>query len=266
MRSAQGRRPLKTIKNEWMKNRLALFIVVLSGMLLLSDCKGRLSYAGKDWPVYLGDKSSSHYSTLKQIDTNNVDQLKIAWIYHTGDADTAVHSEIECNPIEINGILYATSPKLKLFALNAATGRQKWLFDPFSDFPGTEVQINVNRGVTYWSDGEDKRIFYAAGSYLYCLNAITGKPVNSFGNKGRINLHDGLGREVNKLYVTTTSPGIIFKDLLIMGTRVAETNPAAPGDIRAYDVHTGKIKWVFHTIPRQGEEGNDTWQDKNAWE
>lgn len=220
----------------------------------------------KDWPYYLGDKSVSHYSGLNQIDTNNVQSLKVAWVYHTNDADTVGGSQIQCNPIEIDGILYGTSPRLKLFALDAGNGNPKWTFDPFSIYPGTGVQINVNRGVTYWTDGDDKRIFYAVGSYIYAVDAQTGKLVQSFGDSGRVSLQAGLGRDVKNLYVTTTSPGIIFKNLLIMGTRVSETNPAAPGDIRAYDVRSGKIKWIFHTIPRPGEKGNETWNEKDAWE
>ncbi len=233
--------------------------------LFLYACKGSQNKESKDWALYLGDNSSSHYSSLDQIDTGNVAQLKAAWVYHTGDVDTVIHSQIECNPIEIEGVLYGTSPHLKLFALDAATGNQEWIFDPFADSRKTQVAINANRGVTYWSEGEDRRIFYAVGSYLYAVNAKTGRLINSFGDSGRVNLHDGLGRDVDKLYVTTTSPGVIYKDLLIMGTRVAESNPAAPGDIRAYDVHSGKIKWVFHTIPHPGETGYDTWQDKDAW-
>lgn len=248
-----------------MYNTGTLFAIVILG-ICLSACRTGSTDKDQDWPVYLGDKSSSHYSPLKQIDTANVRRLKVAWIYNTGDLDTASHSQIQCNPLIINGTLYGTSPRLKLLALDAATGQLKWAFDPFADFPKTKTPINVNRGVTYWSEGDDRRIFYAAGSYLYAINAITGRPVSTFGDSGRVNLHDGLGRESDKLYVTTTSPGIVYKDLLIMGTRVAESNPAAPGDIRAYEVHSGEIKWRFHTMPHPGEPGHDTWEDENAWE
>lgn len=248
-----------------MKNNSILVLGVIFGFLFQISCnKSKLS-KNRDWPVYLGDKSNSHYSPLSQIDTSNVKQLEKAWIYHTGDADTISNSQMECNPIMVNGTLYGTSPKLKLFAIDAATGEQKWIFDPFSDTSKTSVQINVNRGVTYWSAGDDSRIFYAAGSFLYCINAETGIPITSFGDKGKVSLHDGLGRDVDRLYVASTSPGIIYKNILIVGTRVAETNPAAPGDVRAYDVHTGKMKWVFHTIPRPGEKGNESWEDSNAW-
>lgn len=248
-----------------MRRRFLVFLTSFFCILLLSNCKNDYSTRHKDWPVYLGDKSSSHYSSLRQIDTGNVQQLKIAWIYHTGDADTLTHSQIECNPIEVNGVLYATSPGLKLFALDAATGKPEWIFDPFADTSETKVQISVNRGVTYWSDGNDRRIFYTAGSYLYAVAAATGKLITSFGDHGRIDLHDGLDRDVRDLYVIATSPGIIYKDMLIMGTRVAEGGDAAPGHIRAYDVRTGKRRWIFHTIPHPGEYGYDTWQPGDAW-
>ena len=219
----------------------------------------------KTWSSYLGDKSVSHYSSLQQIDTANVTQLKVAWEYHTGDANIKAHSQIQCNPIIVDGILYGTSPRLKLFALDAATGKPNWVFDPFSDTSKTKVEVNANRGVTYWADGDDQRIFYSAGSYLYAINAATGKVILSFGDQGKIDLHDGLDRDVKHLYVASTSPGVTYKDLLIIGTRVAEGGDAAPGHIRAYDVRTGKIKWIFHTIPHPGEFGYDTWENKNAW-
>jgi quinoprotein glucose dehydrogenase len=215
------------------------------------------------WSSYLGDKSVSHYSSLNQIDTMNVQRLKVAWVYHTGDADIGDHSQIECNPIIVGGTLYGTSPLVKLFAIDGATGKQKWIFDPFS---GTSSgQVNASRGVTYWSEGDDQRIFFTAGSFLYAVDAKTGKLIPSFGDLGKIDLHDGLDRDVKDLYVTSTSPGIIYKDLLILGTRVAEGGDAAPGHIRAYDVHTGKRRWIFHTIPHPGEYGYNTWENKDAW-
>ncbi|MBX5439673.1 MAG: PQQ-binding-like beta-propeller repeat protein, partial [Thermoflavifilum sp.] len=124
----------------------------------------------------------------------------------------------------------------------------------------------INRGVTYWTDHHgDERIFFVAGSYLYALNAQTGKPISSFGHDGRVDLHEGLGRDVSRLFVTATSPGMIYHDLLIMGSRVDEGPAAAPGHIRAYDVRTGAIKWIFHTIPQPGEKGYDSWEDPEAW-
>ncbi len=224
-----------------------------------------------EWRVYGGNKENNHYSSLKEVDTTNVSQLKIAWEYHTGDADTAKHSQIQCNPIIVNGILYGTSPTLKLFALDAATGKEKWVFDPDSASKQKGAHsvmnfvLNNNRGVTYWEDKEDKRILYTAGSHIYAINAVNGNPIRSFGIQGKIDLHDGLGRDVKDLYIAATSPGIIYKDLYILGSRVDEGPAAAPGHIRAFDARTGAVKWIFHTIPQPGEFGYDTWEDSIAY-
>ena len=154
-------------------------------------------------------------------------QLQVAWEYHTGDADTAAKSQIQCSPIIANDILYGTSPQLKLIAVDAATGKEKWTFAPFDaimEEKGMHFVLNNNRGVTYWSDGkDDQRIFYTAGPFLHAVNANTGKLVTSFGNSGKIDLHDGLEMEdVKDLFVTSTSPPAIYKDVLITGTRVSE--------------------------------------------
>lgn len=221
------------------------------------------------WRVTGGSKENIRYSTLTNIDTTNVKDLTVAWTYHTGDADTVNHSQIQCNPIIVDGVMYATSPKLKLVAVDALTGKEKWVFDPTNGVDEgnqrTRFIMNNNRGVTYWESGEDKRILFTASSNLYAIDANTGKPVTSFGNNGLVDLHAGLGRDVDDLFVTATSPGIIYKDLLILGTRVSEGSDAAPGHIRAYDVKTGKQAWIFHTIPQPGEFGYDTWEDTAAY-
>ena len=141
---------------------------------------------------------------LLQIDTSNVKQLKPAWTYHTGDDDTAAHSQIQCNPIIVNGTLYGTSPQLKLFALDAATGQEKWVFRPFDTIPGQEkinFILNNNRGVAYWTDGAgDERIFYTAGPFLRAVDAKTGKADESFGNKGKVDLREGLGVDAKESF------------------------------------------------------------------
>jgi quinoprotein glucose dehydrogenase len=245
-----------------MKYSSILFIV-----LLMTSCHNRQDYSG--WTKYKGSSENIHYSSLAQIDTVNVQHLQLAWEYHTGDADTASHSQIQCNPIIVNGILYGTSPKMKLFAVDAATGKEKWVFNPFDTLTGNKKKLsslNSCRGVTFWSDGkEDERIFYTAGDELYAINAGTGKPVTSFGSAGSIDLHSGLDREVPDLFVTSTSPPIVYKDMLIVGTRVDEGPAAAPGHIRAFNARTGKREWIFHTIPHPGEPGFETWDDSTAY-
>ncbi|HXT38788.1 MAG TPA: PQQ-binding-like beta-propeller repeat protein, partial [Candidatus Angelobacter sp.] len=220
--------------------------------------------ATADWPAYLGDKNSSHYSSLKQINEKNVHRLRLAWTYHAGDGRADNRSQIQCNPLIIDGVLYGTSPQLKLLALDAATGRELWRFDPFAR-DGDRGSAGVNRGVAYWSEGKDRRILFTAGHYLHAIDATTGKPVSTFGDGGRVDIQRDLGRDVSKLYVIPTTPGIVFGHLLILGARVSEgPGPVAPGHIRAYDVRTGRLVWIFHTIPHPGEAGYETWPPE-AW-
>jgi quinoprotein glucose dehydrogenase len=218
----------------------------------------------RDWRVYNGGPDSIHYSSLTQINRSNVKQLQVAWTFDAADASPG--SEMECNPIVVNGVFYATTARANVIALDAASGKLRWRFDP-ADFEHVRLIANKirSRGVTHWSDGNGKneRIFSVARQYLYSLDAETGKPIASFGAAGRIDLRDDLGRDT-KDWVTMTSPGIVYKDLLIIGSTVSETLPAALGDIRAYDVRTGKLHWSFHTVPHPGEFGYETWP-KDAW-
>jgi quinoprotein glucose dehydrogenase len=220
--------------------------------------------ASVDWPVYLGDKESSHYSSLKQINKKNVNQLQVAWTYHAGDGRDEGRSQIQCNPLIIDGVLYGTSPQLKLIALDAASGKELWRFDPFAT-GGANSSLGVNRGVVYWADGNDRRILFTAGHFLYAIGAKSGKLIPTFGDGGKVDFQQGLGRDVSKLFVVANTPGIVFRDLLILGTRVSEgPGPVAPGHVRAFDIRTGRIVWTFHTIPHPGEFGYETWPPE-AW-
>jgi quinoprotein glucose dehydrogenase len=218
-----------------------------------------------DWAAHGANAAHTQSSPLAQITPRNVATLKVAWTYHTGDARPG-RSQIQCNPIVVRGVLYATSPQLKVFALDAATGQQKWVFDPF--MAGADQSgLGVNRGVVYWEDagGRDARILVGAGYTLFALDAATGRPIQSFGDKGGVDLRAGLGDWAKSLYVVANTPGTVYKDLLIQGTRVGEgPGPAAPGYVRAYNVRTGAIAWTFHTIPQPGEKGHDTWP-ADAW-
>ena len=226
-----------------------------------SACASR-SLPNADWPVTGGDPGNTRYSTLDQITRDNVAQLRVAWVYHTGDMPPGDQSQIQATPIVIDGVLYTTTPALAVVALRADRGTLLWRFDPFA---AAHRATHVNRGVAYWTDGvRDRRIFVTAGRRLYALNAGDGRPVRTFGDSGSVDLADGLGRNIGGAYLVATSPGVVFDDLLIQGTRVGEEEGSAPGDVRAYDVRTGKIRWSFHTIPRPGEVGYDTWP-KDAW-
>jgi len=234
-------------------------------LLLLCSCQPeKPAPSPGDWPSYLGGKDANHYSSLNQINTGNAHLLEQAWIYHSGDADADNRSQIQCNPLVIDGVLYGTSPKLKLLALNAATGAELWRFDPFEG-QYEAYGMGVNRGVAYWEAGEDKRILFTAGSFLYAIDARTGRPVPSFGKNGKVSLHEGLDREVGDLFIVSNTPGIVYRDLLILGSRVSESIGHVPGHVRAYNIRTGAIAWIFHTIPHPGEEGYDTWPP-DAWQ
>jgi quinoprotein glucose dehydrogenase len=243
--------------------------VIVCLLVVFISCKQDEDGRYNSWTVAGGTKEGIRYSTLRQIDTSNVQRLQAVWTYHSGDADTINNSQIQCNPIIIDTVMYVTSPQLKLLALHAATGKLIWSYNPWvTDAVNTPLQfvLNNNRGVTYWSDTKnDHRIFYTAGSHIHAIDALTGKRIASFGDDGKVDLHHGLGMESDEMFITATSPGIIFGDLLIMGSRVDEGPDAAPGHIRAYDVHTGKQQWIFHTIPQPGEFGYDTWEDSIAY-
>jgi quinoprotein glucose dehydrogenase len=207
-----------------------------------------------EWPAYGGGPDAIRYSPLTQIDRSNVAQLQVAWTYDAGEGPGGTQMQ----PLVVGGVLYAVTPTHKVVALNAATGDQLWKFD------SGIVGRGPNRGVTYWTEGSDKRIFAAVTHWVYALDVATGKPIPSFGTNGRIDLREGLGREPAKQSIILTTPGVIYKDLLIVGGRVSEGLPATPGDIRAFDVRTGKMRWSFHTIPHPGEFGYKTWP-KLAW-
>lgn len=258
------------MKNGVLNNYALAF--VLSGLLFNCSSTHDTEYNG--WPAYAGSPSGIRYSSNEQINTSNVSQLEVAWTFSTKDKDSLTQrTQNQCNPIVINGILYGTSPRLKLFALNAAIGAVQWIFDP-ATVDTTSVHdpmafFKVGRGVMYWQDehGANQRIFYSAGARTYAVNAVDGTLLTGFGNGGFIDLSENLGREAGTFnsFVASTTPGIIYRDLLIMGTRVAESADAAPGHIRAYDVRTGVLRWVFHTIPQPGEFGYETWEDREAW-
>ncbi|MBZ5585465.1 MAG: pyrroloquinoline quinone-dependent dehydrogenase [Acidobacteriia bacterium] len=210
--------------------------------------------AAGDWPVYGGGPAGIRYSPLRQITRANVSHLRVAWTYDTHDGP----GDPQTQPIVVGRVLYGITPTHKAVALNAATGKLLWTFDPGMRGRGP------NRSVVWWSSGRERRLFFAIQSFVYALDPATGKPIPDFGADGRIDLRENLGREPGKQSYVLTSPGIVYRDLLIVGGRLPETLPAAPGDVRAYDVRTGKLRWSFHTIPHPGEFGYDTWPP-DAW-
>jgi quinoprotein glucose dehydrogenase len=202
------------------------------------------------WPVN-GGVDNIRYSPLTGITRENVNRLQVAWTYDSHDAFRA--SEMQSNPIVVDGVLYATTPTLKVVAIDAANGKEIWKFDP-SGGASTSPRFR-HRGVTVYRD----RVFVTYRSFLYALDRKTGQPIPTFGAAGRVDLREGLDQPAQGLSVSASTPGSIFEDLLILGTSVPETLPGSPGHIRAFDVNTGKIRWIFHTIPKPGEKGYETW-------
>lgn len=242
-----------------------IFIFWQLGIIFLYACsEAEVELQDRDyrvWEHYSGDLTGSKYSALDQINRGNINKLEPVWEYSTGEISEQPLSTIQCNPIVIGNRIFLTTQKFRLVALEASTGDELWAFDPGYQIVGH----GVNRGVTYWTDGEQERIFYVAGSYLYCINAADGLVVESFAESGKLDLRRGLDRDVSSLLVTATTPGVVFNDILILGSAVGEgPRPAAPGHIRAFDVKSGEVRWIFHTIPYPGEFGYDTWP-ADAW-
>jgi quinoprotein glucose dehydrogenase len=225
---------------------------VLTGVLVGQRAPETGLRGNADWTVY-GGPLGMRYSPLSQITLDNVASLRVAWSFDTGET-----GGLQTQPLVVGGVLYANTPSQKVVAIDAATGEKRWTFD------SGLTDRSPNRGVAYWSDGREARIFASVSSYLYALDASTGQPVPAFGTSGRVDLRDGLGRDPQTLSVGLSTPGVVYKDLLIIGSRTSERLPAAPGDIRAYDTRTGTLRWSFHTIPHPGEFGYDTWP-KDAW-
>lgn len=227
----------------------------------LEAARAKAAPAAREWRRYLGDLASRQWSPLARVDRTNVHLLERAWTYHAGMPETS-GLQMQVNPIVVEGVLYGVSPNLVLFALDASTGDALWRFDP-----GIGSWLaSSSRGVAWWREGDDERIVFGAKSFLYAIDARTGRPVASFGQDGRIDLREGLGRDVSTdvMGVTVTTPATVFEDLILVGGRVNEMEGAAPGTVRAFDVRTGALRWAFHTIPRPGEFGHETWPAE-AW-
>lgn len=233
--------------------RGAARIGVVAGALACAGVRVVAQEAGADWTVMGGEPGNTHYSALKQINRANVAKLEVAWSFDTGEG-----GGLETTPLVVGGVLYGLTPSQKVIALHAATGKLLWRFD--SGVAGT----GPNRGMTYWTDGKEQRLLVGVMNFVYALDPARGQVIRSFGKEGRIDLREGLGREPGMQSVALTSPGVVYRDLLIVGGREPETLPAPPGDVRAYDIRSGVLRWTFHTIPRPGEFGYESWP-KEAW-
>ncbi|HSB12808.1 MAG TPA: PQQ-binding-like beta-propeller repeat protein, partial [Bryobacteraceae bacterium] len=227
------------------------------------------SAIGQEWPYYGGDSGGTKYSPLKQINRSNVGRLKVAWTYHTGDISDGkkwpVKSAFEATPLVTDGVLYFTTPFCRLIALDAETGREIWKFDPGLD-KEQPYNLFINRGAALWTDGKDRRLFFGTlDGRLFAIDARTGRPVETFGGKGWIDLRKGVADDFPDRGYGLTSPPTIYKNLVVCGSLTADGEARGPsGDVRAFDANTGALAWRFHVVPRPGEYGHDTW-DGESW-
>ena len=235
--------------------RAALTVSIAALLLARAGLHAR---DGAEWPAYLGDAGATHYSTLSELTPENVARLQPVWTWRSGDM-RGNKTQNQCNPLMVEGVIYVTTPGLAVAALDAATGQQRWRFE-------SGQTAGLSRGLATWTDGMQRRIYFGAGRYLHALDAATGQLATDFGEGGRIDLSENLGRDARGLNLFVNTPGVIYRDLIIMGMRVGEgPAPAAPGHIRAYDVRSGRLVWTFRTIPQPGEPGYETWPP-DAWQ
>jgi len=236
------------------RGTLALWAV--SGLMFASYSPVK-AQTHSTWSDYAGASDASQYSSLAQVNRSNVRQLQVAWNYPTGDGNKYLF-----NPIVVDRTMYVLAHNNSIVALDAKTGKELWIHptDP-------KTTLITNRGINYWesADRSDRRLLFAADNFLQEIDARTGKSILDFGENGRVDLREGLGRDPESLtLVQSTTPGRVFEDLIILGSATNEEYESGPGDIRAYNVRTGRLVWTFHTVPHPGEVGYDTWP-KDAW-
>lgn len=222
---------------------------LICAVITLAACGAPQQEAAKDidWPTYLGDNGRQHYSSLDQVTRDNVSRLELAWSYNSGDPSGSMYT----SPLVIDGVFYGLSPSLVPFALNAATGEEIWRND-------LDIDGGAQRGLMWWANGDDKRLFFSQGKTLIAISAHNGELIAGFGDNGKV---DMTPKDIERAYMGVTVPGVVFEDNLIMGFSTTEDEDAYPGSIRAFSALTGEIVWAFNTIPARGDPGSETWAE-----
>ena len=215
-----------------------------------SDAATGFATGAKEWLDYAGSPEGNRYVDLKQITKSNLAQLDVVWTYP--------YAETNFNPIVAHGIIYTKARNKSLVAIDANNGKEIWIHDGLRNM--------TERGVNYWesADGKDRRLIFSLSDYLQEIDANTGKSIRTFGNNGAVDLREGLGRDINFMRIQSGTPGKVFENLVLLGSAPGEGYFSPPGDLRAYDILTGKLVWQFHTVPHPGEPGYETWP-KDAW-
>ena len=276
MRKTEWRRPLAAFGT-------ALIFFAMPAISSAQSIPGAIPESTKalsqgEWPAYAGTYAGARYSPLAQIDRTNAKNLHIAWRWKSpdmaireGDPNIGPSFGNEATPLMIGGVLYTSTSLSQVAAIDAATGATKWVFDPKIYENGLGLPANLgwlHRGVAYWRNGDDERIvILTAFAQMIALDAKTGRPVPSFGTEGRIDLTEGLRRPVDRNYYTMTSPPVIVRGVIVVGSSVMDwwaKNPSPPGDVRGFDAGSGRLLWTFHTVAQGEEPGTDTWQ-KDSW-
>lgn len=251
-------------RRKLLKQVSASFVAGWAAAPLISHAHPAAKDVSREWQCYGSDPGASRYSPLKQINRSNVSKLKVAWVHHTGDASQRPATTIECTPIMADGVVYLSTCQLQVHALDAATGKLLWSFDP-TTVRRRRGAAGVNRAVCFWQQGNERRVFMPVKDMMFCLDAAAGKLVPGFGNGGVLDLKENFDCDMTGLSFNLTSPPVAYKDMILVGGGGGEgPEPAAPGHIRAFDARTGKRRWIFHTIPQLGEFGNNTWEG-DSW-
>ena len=230
-----------------------LVIVSLAAALIGCSEPEESGFRPADWPAYGGHNTGDRYSTLTQLTPENVAGLVPAWQFEMDDPGSA-----QTQPIVVDGVVFAITPTLDVIALDGASGDLRWSFPGLE--PGDESR-SPSRGLAYWRDGDEQILFAGIIDKLFAINPVDGTLVTGFADNGVLDVRTGLPGDVDRYYVSMSSPGIVYRDSIIVGFRTGETQPAAPGDIRSFNVRTGELEWSFHTIPAAGEFGADTWPE-----
>ena len=254
-----------------MRNACRGWVAVPFYLLVLATACERADTSG-DWLAYGADKASTKYSPLDQINVSNVSQLEVAWRWSSIDqpildADTTIWTgPNESTPLAVNGILYTSTSLSQVAAIDGATGETMWTYNPESYHDGTPPNVGfVHRGVAYWERGDEKRLVYGTGDgYLIALDAETGEPIADFGDGGRIDLTKGLRRPVDRFDYGVSSPPIVCRDRVVVGSSIFDLPTKGvmpPGDVRAFDIQTGELRWLFESIPQGEVAGGQSWGD-----